>query len=204
MPQLAAEHRFDRQHTIDALRLYALGIFKAIAVGKTLSVLVQQVFPNYHDYGGWMLIVAVLAYTFYLYFDFAGHSEAARAAALMMGIRLPENFKTPFFATNFSGFWKPVAHHFLLLAAGLPVHAAGLGGPVPADPRPPGPAAGVAVSFVRPFWCPASGTATPGPLCCGACSRRPTASARRCCTSAWASPKKKAPARVLWGKRAVL
>ena len=53
-----------------------------------------------------MLMLAVLAYTFYLYFDFSGYSESARAAALMMGIQLPENFKTPFFATNFSGFWN--------------------------------------------------------------------------------------------------
>ena len=106
MPQLAAEHRFDQGRTIAALRLYALGTFKAIAVGKTLSVLVQQVFPNYHDYGGWMLILGAVAYTFYLYFDFSGYSDSARAAALMMGISLPENFKTPFFATNFSGFWN--------------------------------------------------------------------------------------------------
>lgn len=106
MPQLAAEHRFDRQRTVDALRLFALGTFKAIAVAKTLSVLVQQVFPNYRSYGGWMLILAAVAYTLYLYFDFSGYSEAARAAALMMGIQLPENFKTPFFATNFSGFWN--------------------------------------------------------------------------------------------------
>ena len=103
MPQLAAEHRFDRQHTIDALRLYALGIFKAIAVGKTLSVLVQQVFPNYHEYGGWMLIVAVLAYTFYLYFDFAGHSEAARAAALMMGHPAAGKLQDPLLCHHFSG-----------------------------------------------------------------------------------------------------
>ena len=106
MPQLAAEHRFDAARTADALRLYALGTFKAVAVGRTLHVLVQQVVPNYRDYGGWMLMLAVLAYTFYLYFDFSGYSESARAAALMMGIQLPENFKTPFFATNFSGFWN--------------------------------------------------------------------------------------------------
>lgn len=106
MPQLAAEHRFDAARTVDALRLYALGVFKTVAVGRTLSVLVGQVVPNYTGYGGWMLLLAVLAYTLYLYFDFAGYSESARAAALLMGIQLPENFKTPFFATNFSGFWN--------------------------------------------------------------------------------------------------
>ena len=49
-------------------------------------------------------MLGAVAYTFYLYFDFSGYSDSARAAALMMGISLPENFKTPFFASNFSGF----------------------------------------------------------------------------------------------------
>ena len=45
-------------------------------------------------------------YTFQLYFNFSGYSEVARAVGLLLGLELPENFKTPFFATNFSGFWS--------------------------------------------------------------------------------------------------
>lgn len=106
MPQLAAEHRFDESRTIAALRLFALGTFKKVAIADVLALLVNEVFPNYRSYGGGMLLLAAMAYTFQLYFDFSGYSDAARASALLLGIEVPENFKTPFFATNFSGFWN--------------------------------------------------------------------------------------------------
>ena len=62
-------------------------------------------FPHYGSYGGPMLVLAAVFYTFQLYFNFSGYSEVARAVGLLLGLTLPENFKTPFFATNFSGFW---------------------------------------------------------------------------------------------------
>ncbi|MCI7325331.1 hypothetical protein MR657_07960, partial [bacterium] len=103
MPQLRQEHRFDEARTVRALRLYALGLFKMVAVSDVLGVLVDTVFPHYRDYGAPMLVVAAVAYTFQLYFFFSGYSELARATGLVLGLELPENFKTPFYATNFSG-----------------------------------------------------------------------------------------------------
>ena len=106
VPELEAEHRFDAGRTMQALRLYALGLFKMVAISDVLGVLVDEVFGSWHSYGGWMLVLAAVAYTFQLYFNFSGYSELARATGLILGIALPENFKTPFFATNFSGFWS--------------------------------------------------------------------------------------------------
>ena len=84
----------------------ALGLFKLVAVSDVLGLLVDEVFPNYRSYGGPMLVLAAVFYTFQLYFNFSGYSEVARAVGLLLGLELPENFKTPFFATNFSGFWS--------------------------------------------------------------------------------------------------
>ena len=106
LPQLKAEHRFDAARTVQALRLLALGLFKLVAVSDVLGLLVDEVFPHYGSYGGPMLVLAAVFYTFQLYFNFSGYSEVARAVGLLLGLTLPENFKTPFFATNFSGFWS--------------------------------------------------------------------------------------------------
>ena len=106
LPQLTAEHRFDAPRTVRALRLYALGLFKMVAVSDVLGVLVDTVFGAWQSYGGPMRLLAALFYTFQLYFNFSGYSELARATGLLLGLELPENFKTPFFATNFSGFWS--------------------------------------------------------------------------------------------------
>lgn len=106
IPQLRAEHRFDAQRTVRALRLYALGLFKMVAVSDVLGMVVDEVFGTWQSYGGGMLILAAVFYTFQLYFNFSGYSELARATGLVLGLELAENFKTPFFATNFSGFWS--------------------------------------------------------------------------------------------------
>ncbi len=107
LPQLRAEHRFDAARTVRFFRLFAIGLFEKVAVADVLGLFVDQVFrtDKMAGYGAPMLLLALVLYTFQLYFDFAGYSDMARAAGLLLGIELPENFKTPFFATNFSGFW---------------------------------------------------------------------------------------------------
>jgi alginate O-acetyltransferase complex protein AlgI len=50
------------------------------------------------------LIVAVLY--LYFYFDFAGYSDIAIALGLLLGIKVPENFRKPFLATTISEFWR--------------------------------------------------------------------------------------------------
>lgn len=106
LPQLKQAHSFDAARTVRTLQLFALGLFKKVAVADVLYLYLVPVFSDISGHGAPSLILAVLAYTFYLYFDFVGYSEMARASALLLGIELPENFKTPFFATNFSGFWS--------------------------------------------------------------------------------------------------
>ena len=106
LPQLRQEHRFDAARTVTALQLFALGLFRKVAVADPLYTYASQAFVDIPGHGGLSLLAATLAYTFYLYFDFAGYSEMARASALLLGLDIPENFKTPFFATNFSGFWN--------------------------------------------------------------------------------------------------
>ena len=106
LPQFKETHRFETARTVSGLQLFALGLFKKVAIADVLGLFVDQVFGNYAAYGGPVLILGAFAYTFQLYFDFCGYSEMARAVGLFLGLNLPENFKTPFFATNFSGFWS--------------------------------------------------------------------------------------------------
>ena len=106
LPQLQKHHHFDPVRTGQALRLFALGLFKKVAVSDVLALYVNQVFNNYQQHGGISLMVAAVGYSLVLYFDFCGYSEMARASGLLLDIQLPENFKTPYFSTNFSGFWS--------------------------------------------------------------------------------------------------
>ena len=46
------------------------------------------------------------AYSFYLFFDFAGYSAFAIGVSYIMGIRSPENFNLPFISRNIKDFWN--------------------------------------------------------------------------------------------------
>ena len=45
------------------------------------------------------------AYSFYLFFDFAGYSAFAIAFGYLLGIHVPENFDKPFVSKNIKEFW---------------------------------------------------------------------------------------------------
>ncbi|MEG1269834.1 MAG: MBOAT family O-acyltransferase [Ruthenibacterium sp.] len=106
LPQLASPRRFDENRTADALRLALFGFFKQIAIANVLGLYVNQIFEHLDKYTGFTLIFAAFLYAVQLYFEFAGYSDIARASALLLGIEIPVNFKTPYFAMNFSSFWS--------------------------------------------------------------------------------------------------
>jgi membrane protein involved in D-alanine export len=58
---------------------------------------IQGVFPD---------ISYMYAYTFYLFFDFAGYSAFAVGFSYLLGIRTPENFDRPFLSRDIREFWN--------------------------------------------------------------------------------------------------
>lgn len=52
------------------------------------------------------LALSLLAYSAYILFDFSGYSDIAIGVGRLLGFRLPENFRTPYLATNLADFWR--------------------------------------------------------------------------------------------------
>src|SRR5260370_33537944 len=53
--------------------------------------------------GGW---TAALSFALQLYFGLPGYSDMAIGLALMIGVRLPLNFNSPYKATSLIDFWR--------------------------------------------------------------------------------------------------
>ncbi|MFD3447544.1 D-alanyl-lipoteichoic acid biosynthesis protein DltB [Microbacteriaceae bacterium 4G12] len=51
-------------------------------------------------------LIYMYAYSFYLFFDFAGYSAFAIGVSYLMGIKTPENFNKPFLSHNIKDFWN--------------------------------------------------------------------------------------------------
>ncbi len=104
--QFREEHKFEYKRVTDGLKLMAWGMFKKVVIADRLSVVVNQVYGNPTDYSGPALIIATLFFAFQIYCDFSGYSDIAIGAAQVMGFKLMDNFKRPYFSKSISEFWK--------------------------------------------------------------------------------------------------
>src|SRR6516165_6905719 len=91
------------------LAIFAAGLFKKVVIADNLAQFVSPVFAHVDAGGGvttqWAWL-ATLAYTFQIYFDFSGYSDMAVGLALLFGIRLPVNFRSPYKAMSIIEFWR--------------------------------------------------------------------------------------------------
>jgi alginate O-acetyltransferase complex protein AlgI len=90
-----------------ALFLIGMGVAKKFLIADYLGHnLINRVFDLPTLYSGGDVLVAVYAYAFQLYYDFSGYSDIAMGSALLLGIRLPANFNSPYRASNLADFWR--------------------------------------------------------------------------------------------------
>lgn len=91
------------------IAVFIVGLFKKVVIADNLAQLVSPVFAHADAGGtvttGWAWL-ATLAYTLQIYFDFSGYSDMAIGLALLFGIRLPVNFRSPYRAGSIIEFWR--------------------------------------------------------------------------------------------------
>ncbi|SIR25297.1 MBOAT family O-acyltransferase [Pontibacter lucknowensis] len=104
--QLKANHAFSYERIVGGLRRMGWGFFKKIMIADNLALMVNQVYNNPTDYEGVTLIIATVFFAFQIYCDFSGYSDIAIGAAQVMGFRLMENFRRPYYSKSISEFWS--------------------------------------------------------------------------------------------------
>jgi alginate O-acetyltransferase complex protein AlgI len=105
--QLTAPFSLDAEDGARALLLIGIGLVKKLLIADYLANnLVARVFDTPALYSSAEILIAVYAYALQLFFDFSGYTDIARGAALLLGIKLPENFKRPYLAVNVAEFWR--------------------------------------------------------------------------------------------------
>ena len=82
------------------------GMFKKLVLADWLGYFINPVWQNPHQYGSWAGLLAIVGYSFQIFFDFSGYSDIAIGSSRLLGIRIMENFKNPYLAPNISQFWR--------------------------------------------------------------------------------------------------
>lgn len=106
LSQLYQEHKFDYEKARSGLLLITWGLFQKIVIADRAAILVSYAFENYEACNGSQLMTGAFCFAIQIYCDFGGYSNIAIGASEMLGIKLMDNFKRPYFALNMKEFWS--------------------------------------------------------------------------------------------------
>jgi alginate O-acetyltransferase complex protein AlgI len=99
-------HKLTGEMAALGLWFLVIGLFKKVVIANALASHVDRLYGQHEAVtiiSGW---AAALGYSLQLYFDFSAYSDMAVGLALLMGLRFPQNFNSPYKALNPSDFWR--------------------------------------------------------------------------------------------------
>ncbi len=107
LPQLERRPSLTSFEGSQALWRIGVGLAKKAIIADYLGAhIVDPVFGNPQMYSSLETLVAVYAYAFQIYADFSAYSDIAIGSAMLLGIKIPENFNAPYRAANLREFWE--------------------------------------------------------------------------------------------------
>ncbi|MFO0761884.1 MAG: MBOAT family O-acyltransferase [Byssovorax sp.] len=107
LPQLERMPTLSRSEGSEALFLIAFGLLKKLVISDQLSQnLVDRVFEHPSNFSSVEVLAGVYGYAVQIYCDFSGYTDIAIGSALLLGVRFPQNFDSPYKAPNLADFWR--------------------------------------------------------------------------------------------------
>ena len=105
-PQLKQKKTLSYSNLSNGFRLILFGFFVKMVVADNLSGLVDKVYESPNLFSSLDLLKTTFFYSFQIYCDFFGYSLIAIGSARLLGIKLMDNFKTPYLSKSIAEFWK--------------------------------------------------------------------------------------------------
>jgi len=103
---LKKDFALTQDETLLAGQRIIVGLFKKFVVADALALMaLNDMLATQVRTTGWMWI-HLYAYAFQIYFDFSGYTDIAIGIARLVGIKLPENFLSPYTKPNLTQFWN--------------------------------------------------------------------------------------------------
>jgi alginate O-acetyltransferase complex protein AlgI len=86
---------------------FCIGLAKKVLIANVIGAQADEIFKLHPaELDSTLAWVGILAYTFQIYFDFAGYSDMAIGIGRMIGFRFPENFNNPYTSGSITEFWR--------------------------------------------------------------------------------------------------
>jgi alginate O-acetyltransferase complex protein AlgI len=99
--------RADRTRWLDrGWSFFAIGVMKKVLIADTIAAAINPAWQDVAHLSTTTAWLCLLGYTYQIYFDFSGYSDMAVGLGYLFGIRLPQNFNSPYKALNIADFWR--------------------------------------------------------------------------------------------------
>lgn len=105
LPQVLKERHISLDDFYRGCFLIYWGLFQKVVVADNLAKIVDFVFGNSISNGP-LVLVAIYAFAFQIYCDFAGYSNIAIGVSRCMGFDIMTNFRLPYFSKTPNEFWQ--------------------------------------------------------------------------------------------------
>lgn len=106
IPQLKSERKFRSDDLFVGMRIALVGYVKKIVIADSVAVYVNAVYNDVSAATGLTVVIATVLFAIQIYCDFSGYTDIAIGVARMMGIKLCDNFNSPYSATSIKDFWR--------------------------------------------------------------------------------------------------
>ena len=107
LPQIYSKLELSKADVNNALFLIIGGLIKKTVISDYISInFVDRIFDAPDLYTPFENLMAAYGYTIQIYCDFSGYSDMAIGIALLLGFKLPTNFRTPYKSASITEFWR--------------------------------------------------------------------------------------------------
>ncbi|WP_294157957.1 MBOAT family protein [uncultured Selenomonas sp.] len=108
IPQFLAERTFHIQwdNVATGLAIFTLGLAKKVLIADKIAPWVNDVYARVDALTMPEAWLGALGYALQLYFDFSGYSEMAIGLGLLINLKFPLNFNSPYQSRSIIDFWR--------------------------------------------------------------------------------------------------
>src|SRR5262249_6260034 len=106
IPQLEKPRTATLRPFVPALAIFSLGLVKKVVFADQIGEFVDAVYAQSGAPSAPAALLAIYGFSVQIYCDFSGYTDMALGLALMLGIRLPNNFFRPYAAGSIIDFWR--------------------------------------------------------------------------------------------------
>lgn len=104
--QFFTPHPFQYRQVTFGMQRMLWGFFKTLVISERMNMIVNTVYGDYGQYQGSYIWLATICYAFQLYTNFSGCMDIVLGMSETFGLKLPENFQTPYFSKNITEYWR--------------------------------------------------------------------------------------------------